>query len=36
MMKPHKRFMARDKVKVLRRHLVAKVPVSQLCEELGL
>ena len=34
--KQRKRWTAADKVKLLRRHLVEKVPVSQVCEEAGL
>jgi len=34
--KQRRHFSAEDKVKVLRRHLVEKVPVSDLCEELGI
>lgn len=29
-------FSAEDKVKALRRHLVEKTPVSDLCQELGI
>jgi len=29
-------FSAEEKAKVLRRHLVEKTPVSDLCEELGI
>jgi transposase-like protein len=36
MEKPRRRFTSEEKVKALRRHLVDKVPVSDLCEELGL
>lgn len=31
-----KRFGAEEKAKVLRRHLLDKVPVSELCEEYGI
>jgi transposase len=31
-----KRFGAEDKVRVLRRHFLDKVPVSELCEEYGI
>ena len=31
-----KQYSASEKVSILRRHLVEKVPVSDLCEELGL
>jgi len=31
-----KRFGAEERVRVLRRHLVDKVPVSELCEEYGI
>ena len=31
-----KRYSPEEKVAVLRRHLVEKVPVSDLCQELGL
>ena len=36
MRKERKHFTPEEKVAVLRRHLVDKVPVSGLCEELGL
>jgi transposase-like protein len=29
----HRRFTAEEKVSILRRHLVEKVPVSTLCDE---
>lgn len=35
-MKQRKHFTAGDKVKFLRRHLLEKVPVSQVCEEAGI
>jgi transposase-like protein len=31
-----KRYSAEEKVAILRRHLLDRVPVSDLCEELGL
>ncbi len=31
-----RKFSAEDKVRILRRHLVEKVPVSDLCDERGL
>jgi transposase-like protein len=31
-----KHFTAEDKVKILRRHLVEKVAVSQVCEDAGI
>jgi transposase len=34
--KERKHFTPEEKVAILRRHLVDKVPVSELCEELGL
>lgn len=34
--KQRKHFTAEDKVKLLRRHLVEKVPVSQVCEDSGI
>jgi len=34
--KQRRHFSAEDKVKALRRHLVEKVPISDLCEELGI
>jgi len=34
--KERKRYMAEEKVAILRRHLLDEVPVSNLCEELGL
>ena len=36
MKKERKHFTPEEKVAILRRHLVDKVPVSELCEELGL
>ena len=36
MEKQRKHFTAADKVKLLRRHLVEKVPVSQVCEDAGI
>jgi len=36
MRKERKHFTAEEKVAILRRHLADKVPVSELCEELGL
>src|SRR5215467_5533146 len=36
MRKERKQFSPDEKVAVLRRYLVDKVPVSELCEELGL
>lgn len=36
MEKQRKHFTAADKVKLLRRHLVEKVPVSQVCDEAGI
>ncbi|HWG87577.1 MAG TPA: transposase [Candidatus Acidoferrales bacterium] len=36
MRKEQKHFTPEEKVAILRRHLVDKVPVSELCEELGL
>ncbi|MBI4518595.1 MAG: transposase [Deltaproteobacteria bacterium] len=34
--KHRRHFTAEEKVKVLRRHLLEKVPVSDLCEEAGI
>jgi transposase-like protein len=34
--KQRKNYTAEEKVATLRRHLLEKVPVSDLCEELGL
>lgn len=34
--KQRRHFTAEDKVKALRRHLVEKVPISDLCQELGI
>ena len=34
--KERKRYTAEEKVAILRRHLLDQVPVSTLCEELGL
>jgi transposase len=36
MRKERKHYTAEQKVAILRRHLLDKVPVSDLCEELGL
>jgi transposase-like protein len=36
MRKERKHYSAEEKVAILRRHLLDKVPVSDLCEELGL
>src|SRR5205814_7683069 len=36
MRKERKHFTPEEKVAILRRHLVDKVPDSELCEELGL
>jgi transposase-like protein len=36
MEKQRKHFTSEEKVRILRRHLVEKVPVSVLCEEVGL
>jgi len=36
MRKERKYYTAEEKVAILRRHLLDKVPVSDLCEELGL
>lgn len=36
MRKERKHFTPEKKVAILRRHLVDKIPVSELCEELGL
>jgi transposase len=34
--KQRRHFSAEDKAKALRRHLIEKVPISDLCEELGI
>jgi transposase len=36
MRKERKHYTAEEKVAIVRRHLLDKVPVSDLCEELGL
>ena len=36
MVKKRRHFTTQDKIKALRRHLVEKVPISDLCEELGI
>ena len=36
MKKQRKNYTAEEKVSTLRRHLLEKVPVSDLCDELGL
>ena len=35
-MKRRKNYTSAEKVRILRRHLLDKVPVSDLCDELGL
>ena len=34
--KPRRHFTGTEKVAILKRHLVDKVPISDLCDELGL
>ena len=34
--KKRKNYTAEEKVSILRRHLVDKIPVSELCDQLGL
>ena|SRR5581483_8420222 len=36
MSKPRRHFAGTDKVAILKRHLIDKVPVSDLCDELDL
>jgi transposase len=36
MTEKRRKFSSEEKVKILRRHLVDKVPVSDLCDEYGL
>ena len=36
MSKQRKHFTAQEKVAILRRHFLDKMPVSELCQELGL
>ena len=36
MKKQRKNYTAEEKVAVLRRHLLEKIPISDLCDELGL
>ena len=36
MRKDRKHYTSEEKVSILRRHLLDKIPVSDLCEELGL
>ena len=36
MKRKRRHFTAEDKVSILRRHLLDKVPVSDLCDEMGL
>jgi transposase len=33
---PRRHFSGADKVAILKRHLIDKVPISDLCDELGL
>lgn len=35
MKKQRRKYSAEEKVKILRRHLIDKVPVSDLCDEYG-
>jgi hypothetical protein len=35
MRKERKHFTSEERVTILRRHLLGKIPVSNLCEELG-
>ena len=34
--KHRKHFSPQEKIRLLRRHLVEKIPVSQVCEEVGI
>jgi len=34
--RPRRQFSSEQKAEILRRHLVEKVPISELCNELGL
>src|SRR5271170_2235113 len=36
MNKPRHHFLGTEKVAILKRHLIDKVPISDLCDELGL
>lgn len=36
MNKPRRHFTGTEKVAILKRHLIDKVPISDLCDELGL
>ena len=36
MNKPRRHFTGAEKVAILKRHLVDKIPISDLCDELGL
>jgi transposase len=36
MNKPRRHFAGTEKVAILKRHLIDKVPISDLCDELGL
>src|SRR5438309_11064499 len=36
MSKPRRHFAGTEKVAILKRHLIDKVPISDLCDELGL
>jgi transposase len=36
MNKPRRHFAGAEKVAILKRHLIDKVPISDLCDELGL
>ena len=36
MVRQRKHYTAQEKMSILRRHLVEKIPVSELCDELGI
>jgi transposase len=36
MNKPRRHFSAQEKVAILKRHLLEKTPISDLCDELGI
>ena len=36
MKQTRKRYSSQDKVKILKRHLLEKVPISSVCEEFGI
>jgi len=34
--KPRKRYSGKEKVRIIRRHLLEQLPISKVCEEVGI